>query len=78
MSISDTHTVSKLSQSFDVHEIRKDFPILNTAAYDKPLVYFDNAATSQKPIQVIKAIEEYYTNYNANIHLLDQKPQIHS
>ena len=68
MSISDTHTVSKLSQSFDVHEIRKDFPILNTTAYDKPLVYFDNAATSQKPIQVIKAIEEYYSNYNANIH----------
>ena len=68
MSISDTHTVSKLSQAFNVHEIRKDFPILNTAVYDKPLVYFDNAATSQKPIQVIKAIEEYYSNYNANIH----------
>lgn len=68
MSIGDIHTVSKLSQSINVHEIRKDFPILGTTAYDKSLVYFDNAATSQKPIQVIKAIEEYYSNYNANIH----------
>lgn len=53
---------------FDVMKIRRDFPILSTLVYGKPLVYFDNAATSQKPRQVIDAITEYYTSYNANIH----------
>ncbi len=53
---------------FDVDEIRKDFPILNTEVDGKPLVYLDNAATSQKPQSVINAISDYYSNYNANIH----------
>lgn len=53
---------------FDVDEIRKDFPILNTEIDGKPLVYLDNAATSQKPQSVINAISDYYSNYNANIH----------
>jgi len=53
---------------FDVEKIRKDFPILNRKVNDKPLVYFDNAATSQTPIIVIDAIVNYYSNYNANIH----------
>ena len=53
---------------FDVEEIRKDFPILNRKVNGQPLVYFDNAATSQKPQQVIDAIVNYYQNYNANIH----------
>ena len=53
---------------FDVEEIRKDFPILNRKVNGQPLVYFDNAATSQKPQQVIGAIVNYYQNYNANIH----------
>jgi cysteine desulfurase/selenocysteine lyase len=44
---------------FDVDEIRKDFPILQTRMNGKPLVYLDSAATSQKPIQVIQAIVEY-------------------
>ncbi|WP_179316741.1 aminotransferase class V-fold PLP-dependent enzyme [Winogradskyella undariae] len=53
---------------FDVQKIRKDFPILNRKVNGKPLVYFDNAATSQTPQQVIDVIVDYYTNYNANIH----------
>src|ERR1700712_923571 len=52
----------------DVKKIRKDFPILNSKVNGKPLVYFDNAATSQKPWQVIKAIEHYYTHLNSNVH----------
>ncbi|GAB2761381.1 aminotransferase class V-fold PLP-dependent enzyme [Salinimicrobium soli] len=54
--------------NFDVESIRKDFPILSRTVNGKPLVYFDNAATSQTPQQVIDAITDYYTRYNANIH----------
>ena len=53
---------------FDVENIRKDFPILSRKVNGKPLVYFDNAATSQTPQVVIDAIVDYYSNYNANIH----------
>jgi len=53
---------------FDVNEIRKDFPILQKKINGKNLVYLDNAATSQKPYQVISAITDFYENYNANIH----------
>ncbi|MCQ2300660.1 MAG: cysteine desulfurase [Bacteroidales bacterium] len=49
-------------------EIRKQFPILDTQVYGKPLVYFDNAATTQKPQQVIDALTGYYTSLNSNIH----------
>ncbi|WP_194851681.1 aminotransferase class V-fold PLP-dependent enzyme [Nonlabens antarcticus] len=52
----------------DIKKIRADFPILNREVNGHPLVYFDNAATSQKPQQVIDKIVEYYTMYNANIH----------
>jgi cysteine desulfurase/selenocysteine lyase len=52
----------------DVQKIRKDFPILAREVNGKPLVYFDNAATSQTPVQVIDTIVDYYKNYNANIH----------
>ena len=52
----------------DVKKIRKDFPILERQGNGYPLVYFDNAATSQTPIQVIDTIVDYYKNYNANIH----------
>lgn len=48
--------------------IRGDFPILSRSIYGKPLVYFDNAATTQKPLQVIDAISNYYRNDNANVH----------
>ena len=54
--------------AFNVDEIRKDFPILNREVNGYPLVYFDNAATSQTPKQVMYAIVDYYSNYNANIH----------
>ena len=53
---------------FNVENIRKDFPILSRKVNGKPLVYFDNAATSQTPQQVIDVIVDYYSNYNANIH----------
>ncbi len=53
---------------FDVDKIRADFPILKREVNGKPLVYFDNAATSQKPKIVIDAIVDYYSCYNANIH----------
>tara|TARA_A100001388_G_scaffold273126_1_gene254549 strand:- start:2340 stop:3557 length:1218 start_codon:yes stop_codon:yes gene_type:complete len=54
--------------NFDVENIRKDFPILNKKINNKPLIYFDNAATSQTPTSVISSISNYYNNYNANIH----------
>lgn len=54
--------------SFDVEKIRMDFPILKRKVNGKPLVYFDNAATSQTPQVVIDAIVDYYSRYNANIH----------
>lgn len=53
---------------FRVEDIRKDFPILKRQVNGKPLIYFDNAATSQTPQLVIDAIVDYYSNYNANIH----------
>ena len=52
----------------DIQNIRKDFPILNREVNGRPLIYLDNAATSQTPQQVIDVIVDYYTNYNANIH----------
>ena len=53
---------------FDVETIRKDFPILSRTVNGKPLIYLDNAATSQTPQQVIDVIVDYYSNYNSNIH----------
>ncbi len=52
----------------DIQRIREDFPILRREVHGRPLVYFDNAATTQKPQQVIDALVEYYSAYNANIH----------
>ncbi|HOW08283.1 MAG TPA: cysteine desulfurase [Bacteroidales bacterium] len=52
----------------DISEIRADFPILNRKVYDKPLIYFDNGATTQKPLCVLDAVREVYTRYNGNIH----------
>ncbi len=53
---------------FDVERVREDFPILKQKVHGKPLVYFDNAATSQKPVTVIEAEERFYREYNSNIH----------
>ena len=52
----------------DVKKIREDFPVLSRKVYGKPLVYLDNAATSQKPRAVIDALTEYYEGYNSNVH----------
>jgi len=54
--------------TLDIEKVRKDFPILGRSINGRPLVYLDNAATSQKPWQVIKAIEHYYTGLNSNVH----------
>jgi cysteine desulfurase / selenocysteine lyase len=53
---------------FDVATLRKDFPILGRSVRGRPLTYLDNAATSQKPSAVIKALERYYSEQNANVH----------
>ena len=53
---------------FDVNKIREDFPILKIKVNGKNFIYFDNAATTQKPKQVINAVKYYYENYNSNIH----------
>ena len=52
----------------DASKIRQDFPVLSKLVYGKPLVYLDNAATSQKPASVIQALVDYYEGYNANVH----------
>ena len=54
--------------TIDIQRIREDFPILSREVHGRPLVYFDNAATTQKPRAVIDALVEYYERYNANIH----------
>src|ERR1700674_342232 len=55
-------------QKIETQKIRKDFPVLKRIVHGKRLVYLDNAATTQKPIQVIETISDYYENHNANIH----------
>ena len=58
----------RTAASFDVERIRKDFPILKRKVHGKPLVYLDNAATTQKPASVLDAIQSYYREENSNIH----------
>ena len=60
--------IQNQTEDFDVEKFRKDFPILHQEINGKPLVYLDNAATTQKPKSVIDAIEKYYQKYNSNIH----------
>jgi cysteine desulfurase/selenocysteine lyase len=61
-------SVVDVPASFDVQKLRADFPILGRAVNGKPLVYLDNAATSQKPRAVLDALESYYSTINANVH----------
>ena len=61
-------TLATITPVFNVEEIRAQFPILKELVHGKPLVYFDNAATSQKPRRVIKAESAYYATINANVH----------
>ncbi|MDG6907286.1 MAG: aminotransferase class V-fold PLP-dependent enzyme, partial [Nitrososphaerota archaeon] len=56
------------ARMLDVARVRNDFPVLKRVVRGKPLVYLDNAATTQKPVQVINTISDYYTNHNSNIH----------
>ena len=53
---------------YDINKIRDDFPILSREVYGKPLVYLDNAATTQKPLCVLDAMRDEYLNVNANVH----------
>src|SRR6185295_6179531 len=62
------HPTARPPTAIDVDRIRQDFPILGTTVHGKPLVYLDNAATSQKPRSVIEAMVQFYTSENANIH----------
>src|SRR5450631_163542 len=57
-----------IPKQLDITAIRQEFPVLNRKVKGKPLIYLDNAATSQKPQRVIDAINYYYSNHNANIH----------
>ncbi|CAD5257833.1 MULTISPECIES: cysteine desulfurase [unclassified Imperialibacter] len=59
---------STIDWSLDIQSIRKQFPVLHQEVNGKPLIYFDNAATNQKPVSVIKALDHYYETDNANIH----------
>ena len=61
-------TRERSTGALDVARIRADFPVLRRTVGDKPLVYLDSAATSQKPRQVIEAESDFYTNHNANAH----------
>jgi cysteine desulfurase/selenocysteine lyase len=63
----DTLTI-KGSRKLDIEKVRKDFPILETTVYGYPLVYLDNAATTQKPLAVLKAMDDYYVTINSNVH----------
>ncbi len=59
---------ARAAVSYDVEAVRRDFPILHQAVHGHPLAYLDNAATTQKPEQVLKALDDFYTRDNANIH----------
>jgi len=63
----DTITI-KGSRKLDIEKVRKDFPILHTTVFGHPLVYLDNAATTQKPEAVLHAMEDYYHTINSNVH----------
>ena len=62
------NSTAAVTTQLDIAQIRQRFPILHQKVNGKPLIYFDNAATSQKPDSVIKALVDYYQGYNANIH----------
>ena len=63
-----TEVISKEKMQFNIQKIRSQFPILNQTVNGKPLVYFDNGASTQKPQVVIDAIKNYYETINSNVH----------
>ena len=77
MNVIAPQPITVAEPAFDLNAVREDFPILAETVHGKPLVYFDNAATSQKPRCVVDAISDFYLRYNANVHrgvhLLSQK-----
>lgn len=60
--------MSQILTTPEINEIRKDFPILNRKVFGQPLIYLDNAATTQKPDSVLEKLKQYYTTYNSNVH----------
>jgi cysteine desulfurase / selenocysteine lyase len=68
MNAKQEQTVQEIKSIYDVYRIREDFPILKSKVRNRPLVYLDNAATTQKPQQVIGTLNKYYTSMNSNIH----------
>lgn len=68
MNTNIVENLTREQKSLDIGAIRKEFPVLQQEIHGKPLVYLDNAATAQKPLQVISALDKYYREYNANIH----------
>ncbi len=68
MSAPISKILNDIPHVMNITKIRNDFPILKQMIHGKPLVYLDNAATTQKPVQVITAVDDYYREYNSNIH----------
>lgn len=66
--MSSKHLNSSFMRNFNIQAIRKDFPILQKTINGKPLIWLDNAATTQKPKSVVNALSEYYYEYNSNVH----------
>src|SRR3989442_4121149 len=66
--ITETATAAERKKSFDWTATRADFPILDQEVHGRPLIYFDNAATTQKPQIVLEALRRYYEHDNANVH----------
>ena len=60
--------MSTILSTSEIQQLRQDFPLLEQKVYDKPLVYLDNAATTQKPRQVLEVLDQYYKVYNSNVH----------
>lgn len=68
MTQTELKAVAEATGGFDINAVRRDFPILNQEIKGQPLAYLDNAASSQKPVQVIEAVNDYYRLDNANVH----------
>ena len=68
VSSTNATAVNFVSDMYDINKVRVDFPILSREVYGKPLVYLDNAATTQKPLMVLDAMRDEYLNVNANVH----------
>ena len=61
-------SIVQTTSAFDPVAARREFPTLSREVYGKPLVYLDNAATTQKPLAVIESLDHYYRHYNSNVH----------